>query len=125
VGTESWSITRDPPGDRIVLEVKGQATAGPAREFAEKFAALSGTTSFVLVVDLRELTSYSAEVRRIWQELLLKHRRQVHTIYVIGAKSSLVRMGASAVALFANISIAFFDKPSDVPKAPSGPDSKK
>jgi hypothetical protein len=107
-----------------VLALKGNVTQGPAQETAEKFLKLTGTNPFIFVADLRELVTYTPEVRRTWQDSLFKVRDQIREIYVVGARNPLVRMVASAVALFVGTKITFVEQLSEVPNTPFGSGSK-
>ncbi len=54
---------------------------------------------YVFVADVSVMTGYDPAVRKLWQEWLARHRRQITDIWIVGAKiHPIVRLGVATAA---------------------------
>lgn len=74
---------------------------------------------FTIFADLTEMSGYESQSRQAWQEAFRRHRERVDQLVLIGAQSSLIRMGAAAVGSFAGIPVSFVQSWHDIPGAVS------
>jgi len=106
---ERWTVRYEPASERLFITAYGHATEGKSREAAELFKSALGSKTVELVVELDEMTGYTSEARRVWQETFSPVRAQLKRMVVIGTKvPAMVRMGATVVAAVSGIRIVFF-----------------
>jgi hypothetical protein len=98
-------VSVDPEG-RTVAVFRGHLSASDGKASAEAFVAACRRERQVIVLDIREMTSYDSGARQAWVEALKPHRARFERIEVRGG-SALVRMGASVVAMLLGIPIDF------------------
>lgn len=110
-------MSRAPFG--IVIACAGHdrdGTVGAAVAVFEQLAS-EDEQRFSIFADLTEMTGYESQSRQAWQEAFRGHHERVDQLVLIGAQSSLIRMGAAAVGSFAGIPVSFHDSWHDVPNA--------
>jgi len=104
-----WKVSRETFG--IVIDCAGHDREGMAAVAVVVFEqlAIEDEHPFTIFVDLTEMTGYESQSRQSWQEAFHRHRERVKQLVLIGAQSSLIRMGAAAVGSFAGIPVRFLD----------------
>lgn len=110
-------MSRAPFG--IVVACAGHDRDGTVAAAAAAFEQLASEDErrFTIVADLTEMTGYESPSRQAWQEAFRRHRERVDQLVLVGAQSSLIRMGAAAVGSFAGIPVCFLDSWSEVANA--------
>jgi hypothetical protein len=58
-----------------------------------------------IIADLQAMTGYETSSRLAWQRAFFTHKKKVNKFVILGAKSALIRMGATAVGVFAGMQI--------------------
>jgi hypothetical protein len=105
---EYWKVSAK--GGDILIMCRGhdrERTIAPA---LTAFRALANSLStFSILVDLREMTGYETESRQKWQALFREFHGRVAKLILIGARSSMIKMGAAAVGAYAGVPVKFFD----------------
>ncbi len=106
---EHWTITESEDG--IVIRCVGHDQAGQWSAAAVRFGERIARRGQVLrvIADLSEMTGYTTEARRAWQEAFRKHRRLMRAVVFVGARSSRIRMGAAVVGAVAGVPVRFVD----------------
>lgn len=105
VTSRAWTVRSR--GGRLfaafVGELDTESGRASAREFALHLAAAPAPVD--VVFELAAMTGFEANALRAWQETLLPLRRKIRSLETRGARP-MVRMGASGLALFLQITIA-------------------
>jgi hypothetical protein len=116
---EFWKVSRAPFG--IVIACAGHDKNGTVATAVDVFEQLLSEDEgrFTIFADLTEMSGYESQSRLAWQEAFRRHRERVDQLVLIGAQSSLIRMGAAAVGSFAGIPVSFVDSWHDVAGATS------
>jgi hypothetical protein len=109
-----WKVSRAPFG--ILIACAGHDKDGTVEAAVEVFEQLVSEDAgrFTIVADLTEMSGYESPSRQAWQEAFRRHRERVDQLVLVGAQSSLIRMGAAAVGSFAGIPVSFVDSWHDV-----------
>jgi hypothetical protein len=94
-----------------VITCFGHDQAGQWSAAAVKFGDRIARRGQVLrvIADLSEMTGYTTEARRAWQEAFREHRGLMRAVIMVGARSSRIRMGAAVVGAVAGVPVRFVD----------------
>jgi hypothetical protein len=111
---EFWKVSRAPFG--IVIACAGHDKEGTVAVAVDVFDRLvrEDERRFTIFADLTEMSGYESQSRQAWQEAFRRHHERVDQLVLIGAQSSLIRMGAAAVGSFAGIPVSFVHSWGDV-----------
>ena len=86
--------------------LSGQETEGLINEWNRVFTSMP-EMQFILVWDCLEMSGYDSEARKRWTQALREMKSQIREIRVI-TDSSLIRMGASIMAMDSQIEIKVY-----------------
>ena len=106
---DHWKITESEDGIVITCfghDKAGQWSAATVR-FGERIARRRQVVR--VIADLSEMTGYTTEARRAWQEAFRRHRQLMRAVVFIGARSRGIRMGAAVVGAVAGVPVRFVD----------------
>jgi len=108
----AWEIETDVRGRTVKATFVGHLDTSAGAESAHAFAKKIRELDLVDVVfDVRQMTGYDRGARVAWQASLVPLKERVLGIEVVGG-NSLIRMGASVLALAAGIPIKVVEEPS-------------
>jgi hypothetical protein len=100
----------------IVITCRGHDKERQVETAVRAFDALMAKQAgpLVVIADLAEMTGYESSSRVAWQEIFRRHRKQMHRLVLVGARSKMIRMGAAVVGAFAGVPVSFVDAWSDI-----------
>lgn len=97
-------------GARIWISFTGHLTGPDGRRSADEVRTALAKQPRELVLDVREMSGYESAARQAWMDKLYPMRARLLAINVIGG-STLVKMGASTIALFLRVKYRYVDRP--------------
>ncbi len=94
--------------DAIVILCIGHDKEGTVGVAVERFLALAQPlTTFTVIADLSRMVSYEPPSRVAWQEAFFSVRKKIRGLILVGCPSTFIRVGATAVGIFARIPTRF------------------
>lgn len=100
--TDGWALRRTGPLLLVTFQGFMRAPDGPAS--VQRAVELMGDDTVHIVADLLALRDYDSEVRVAWQLGLQRRADQLASV-LVGARSSLVKMGVTAFGLFIGVPV--------------------
>ncbi len=102
-----WNVADSELG--IVVTCKGHDKNHTVHAATQAFrrAAAARKGPFTVIADLREMTGYETEARVAWQEAMYDIKKQVVRLILVGARSAMIRIGATTVGAFARVPVKF------------------
>lgn len=106
---EHWKVTESEDGIVITCfgHDKSAAWSSAIVSFADRIARRGRVVR--VIADLSEMTGYTTEARRAWQEAFRQHRHLMRAVVFVGARSRGIRMGAAVVGAVAGVPVRFVD----------------